>query len=189
MNDFDVIESQLAKINELRNQVEGIEKTNFNNVNNKTIIEKNLEISICSESTLQEQYKSINLLYLVGQKKLIREIINSQSPSNLTNLIKTMINIPPIGDSIEKMACNRNTWIDESIWQLSKVSNEDDSDGTASSDENNKDKNFLEILELLNRYKYHFDSSLELSGAINLSIGMLNNSNKEESVSSSSSLK
>ncbi|CUV06770.1 unnamed protein product [Cryptosporidium hominis] len=189
MNDFDIIESQLAKINELRNQVEGIEKTNFNNVNNRTIIDKNLEISISSESTLQERYKSINLLYLVGQKKLIREIINTQSPSNLTNLIKRMINTPPIGDSIEKMACNRNTWIDESIWQLSKVSSEDNSDNTASGDVNDKDKNLSEILELLNHYKYHFDSSLQLSGAINLSIGMLNNSNKEESINSSSSLK
>ncbi|KAH8584412.1 uncharacterized protein ELE39_002506 [Cryptosporidium sp. chipmunk genotype I] len=187
MNDFDIIESQLAKIRELRNQVESIEKTNFNNINNKAIIDKNFEISISSESTVQERYKSINLLYLVGQKKLIKEIIHGQNSSNLTTLVKRMINTPPIGDSIEKMACNRNIWIDESIWQLSKVRNEDTSNSTAVGDISERDENLTEILELLNRYKYHFDSSLQLSGALNLAIGMLNNSDKEASFNSPSS--
>lgn len=176
MNDFDVIESHLAKIKELKNQVESIEKTNFNNINNKAIIDKNFEISISSESTIQERYKSINLLYLVGQKKLIREIIQDHDSSSIKTLVKRMIDIPPIGDSIEKMACNRNIWIDESIWQLSKVKSEDTS--------NDKDKNLSEILEHLNRYKHHFDSSLQLSGALNLTIGMLNDSDKKVSSSS-----
>ncbi|OII73241.1 uncharacterized protein cubi_02473 [Cryptosporidium ubiquitum] len=187
MNDFDIIESHLAKIKELRSQVEGIEKTNFNNINNKAIIDKNFEISISSESTIQERCKSINLLYLVGQKKLIREIIQDQNPSSLKILVKRMIDTPPIGDSIEKMSSNRNTWIDESIWQLSKIRSEDTSNVTTVNDNNGRDKNLSEILESLNDYKHHFDSSLQLSGALNLTIGMLNNSDKEISNSSSSS--
>lgn len=200
MNDFNIIESHLAKIKELRGQVEGIEKSNFNNVKNRTIIDKNIEISTSSESTVEERCKSINLLYLVCQKKFIREIIQDLNPTKIKVLVKRMICNPPIGNSIEKMACNRNIWIDESVWQLSKVlsrktgANKGTDAGTALEeldttidDTGGGDENLSEILESLNNYKYHLSSSLQLSGALNLVIGMLDHSSTEGHPSSGQS--
>lgn len=199
MNDFDIIESHLAKIKELKSQVEGIERSNFNHVKNRAIIDKNIDVSTSSESTVEERCRSINLLYLVGQKKFIREIIQDQSPAKLKILVERMISNPPLADSVEKMACNRNVWIDESVWQLSKVqySKAGTSKGTDTGnaaaakeaevtmeDANGGDENLSEILESLNNYRCHFDSSLQLSGALNLVIGMLDHSPGTESHSS-----
>ncbi|KAJ1611681.1 hypothetical protein OJ252_1444 [Cryptosporidium canis] len=190
MSDFDTIESRLAKIRELRSQVEGIERTSLSNIKNRAILDKNVEISICPESSVEERCRAICLLYLVNQKRLIREIVQELGPERLKLLTLRMIGTPPLGEaSIEKMACNRNIWIDECVWQLSKAGastqiQETGSSSEAETLENQADEGLSEILQSLSNYKHHLESSLQLGGALNLVIGMLDSSSVELDASS-----
>ncbi|KAH7649465.1 hypothetical protein FG379_001091 [Cryptosporidium bovis] len=171
MNDFDVINKHLEISNRLIKQVEVLENIYKNNSNDRSFIEKNLEISINIDNKQdnEEVCKSTNCLYFVNQKRLINEIVSELQPEKVIILFRRMINTPPIGSNFEKMVDNRRIWIDELSWYLTIRKN----DKNKSKEIN--DREYSDIVESFNHYKDYFDLSLNLKGVVDLSSGVISN--------------
>ncbi|KAF7456716.1 hypothetical protein HWI79_2781 [Cryptosporidium felis] len=171
MNDFEIIQAHVDRVRTLKEQVELAEKKNFDNITNKSMINENIETAINEGTEIEERYTSINLLYLVSQRRLIKEVIQELSNEKAAILAKRMIDTLPVGMVLEKMASNRNVWIDEAVWKLSRSQDE------------GCNKLLEEVKGSLSHCKQRLDAMLHLKGTLNLVIGMMetttNNKNNE----------